>query len=579
MFLNMGQTARNFMVVLFIGIVGSTFAQSAHAHESLCPAGHQDRGGLAGELCYELCKPGFDGIATTCWQSCPQGLSDVGLFCSDAGNVKVVGKSSYGRGAGKPLQCASGQEQDGALCYPPCKAGYNGIGPVCWGRCPEGTDTDFGATCTKWPVWGTRKVWFARIPYIKDWGWTKFKPSYGRGAGVPLSSCKAGQEKDGALCYPACKAGYNGIGPVCWGDCPSGDGWHDDGALCRFDRGFLKSSYDRGVGLVPSGQSHSFRNAYVADTNNDFSIVVMSDPQFSWSWKSEGKQPNDPSKLAPNDGDVVAASMTYNNRMVESINKLRQTSKIEFLVMNGDLTDFGRAADISRYQSFYNQHFKHARDNAVQLPVYIGLGNHDYENNYGECTNNVTLQWNRCSNDMINLIRGSVFKKYTGDAMYKDNLESFDESSLSYSWNKGKFHFIQIHDYPDTRNSNVESPLAWLDNDLSLAQQRGQVVIINMHEYNPGENDSKDLELRKLDSLLGKYKNIVAIYSGHLHQSFGRHGAVGPNDIPHYRSGSAINQTYLRVDFTANSITTRVYDARNTELNSGTPEVVNLDRQ
>ena len=438
-------------------------------------------------------------------------------------------------------------------------------------------------TCTKWPVWGVRKVWFAKIPYIKDWGWTKGKPSYGRGAGVPLSSCKAGQEKDGALCYPACKAGYNGIGPVCWGKCPSDGGWHDDGALCRFDRGFLKASYDRGVGLVPNGQSHSFRNVYTPDNSGtDFSIIVMSDPQFNWSWKSEGEEPFDKEKLAPNDADVVAASIIYNNRMVDSINKLLEGTRIEFLVMNGDLTAFGRSKEISRYQSFYNNRFMHARDNAVKLPVYIGLGNHDYQNNYGDCTNDVTLQWNRCANDMINLIRGSVFKKYTGDAMYRDNIESYDDRSLSYSWNKGKFHFIQIHDYPDTRNKNVESPLTWLEEDLSLAQQRNQYIIINMHEYDyyRPSNDSKSAELQKLDEVFSKYPNIVAIYSGHIHTTAGyQHPPLGNSKIAFYRSGSAINQTYLKVDFTANSVTTTVYDARNTNLKIlRTPHVVTLPR-
>ena len=35
----------------------------------------------------------------------------------------------------------------GALCYPPCKAGYNGNGPVCWQSCPAGK-ADCSALCT-----------------------------------------------------------------------------------------------------------------------------------------------------------------------------------------------------------------------------------------------------------------------------------------------------------------------------------------------------------------------------------------------------------------------------------------------
>ena len=31
----------------------------------------------------------------------------------------------------KPV-CKKGQEQDGMLCYPICRDGYHGVGPVCW---------------------------------------------------------------------------------------------------------------------------------------------------------------------------------------------------------------------------------------------------------------------------------------------------------------------------------------------------------------------------------------------------------------------------------------------------------------
>ena len=43
---------------------------------------------------------------------------------------------SYGRGAGtvlnSQLRCDSPYVQDAALCYPPCFAGFKGVGPVCW---------------------------------------------------------------------------------------------------------------------------------------------------------------------------------------------------------------------------------------------------------------------------------------------------------------------------------------------------------------------------------------------------------------------------------------------------------------
>ncbi len=42
--------------------------------------------------------------------------------------------------------CAPGMMMDAGLCYKTCGASMKGIGPVCWGQCPDGM-TDCGAMC------------------------------------------------------------------------------------------------------------------------------------------------------------------------------------------------------------------------------------------------------------------------------------------------------------------------------------------------------------------------------------------------------------------------------------------------
>jgi hypothetical protein len=37
-----------------------------------------------------------------------------------------------------PGVCGPGEQADAGLCYPSCKPGYKGIGPVCWGGAPPG---------------------------------------------------------------------------------------------------------------------------------------------------------------------------------------------------------------------------------------------------------------------------------------------------------------------------------------------------------------------------------------------------------------------------------------------------------
>jgi len=51
-------------------------------------------------------------------------MADIGVSCT---------KKSVGRGVGAPIHaCADNMDKDGALCYPKCKSGFHGVGPVCW---------------------------------------------------------------------------------------------------------------------------------------------------------------------------------------------------------------------------------------------------------------------------------------------------------------------------------------------------------------------------------------------------------------------------------------------------------------
>ena len=236
--------------------------------------------------------------------------------------------------------CSNNEMQDpnalpgSALCYPTCKAGYVGTGPVCYTDCPDGYSDD-GVICRKNAI-------------------ITAKASYGRGAGSPMG-CGSGKEKDGALCYPACKSGLlrcrSGVlgplrlrlprrwrhllqehpallcqrhlrawrrqstqllwirsgtewttllprlaspgiqasGPVCWENCPSG--FHDDGALCRKDADiFAKSSYGRGAGHIPSScNTSSFTKTMTSNTKQPFTMVISGDVQLPW-WQIRRRQ-------------------------------------------------------------------------------------------------------------------------------------------------------------------------------------------------------------------------------------------------------------------------------------------------
>lgn len=79
----------------------------------------------SGEIVYPKCRANFHAAGCcVCSPNCPAGMPDAGVACT---------KKSTGRTAGVAVHaCPEGTEREGALCYPLCKAGFKGVGPVCW---------------------------------------------------------------------------------------------------------------------------------------------------------------------------------------------------------------------------------------------------------------------------------------------------------------------------------------------------------------------------------------------------------------------------------------------------------------
>ena len=61
------------------------------------------------------------------------------MTCSDYGFTGQLDLSCSKRihiGAVRTGQCDDGEEMDVGLCYPKCRSGFSGVGPVCWGQSP-----------------------------------------------------------------------------------------------------------------------------------------------------------------------------------------------------------------------------------------------------------------------------------------------------------------------------------------------------------------------------------------------------------------------------------------------------------
>merc|ERR1712146_726069 len=114
-----------------------------------------------------------------------------------------------------------GWEQSGLLCYPDCRSGYYGVGPVCWKSCPSDMH-DGGVFCSK----------HTYVPHTR--------------AVLPWSHCHHDERHYGFECIAKCRAGYKAYNAValyyCAQTCPSG--FTDAGLTCT------KHSYGRGAGKL-----------------------------------------------------------------------------------------------------------------------------------------------------------------------------------------------------------------------------------------------------------------------------------------------------------------------------------------
>jgi len=87
-----------------------------------------------GLVYYPKCKAGYSAFGCCMCRPNPPDCAALGMNPGvDLSCAKRVVIGDPVTGA-----CASGQENDAGLCYPQCRAGYDGVGPVCWTGAPRG---------------------------------------------------------------------------------------------------------------------------------------------------------------------------------------------------------------------------------------------------------------------------------------------------------------------------------------------------------------------------------------------------------------------------------------------------------
>lgn len=283
-----------------------------------------------------------------------------------------------------------------------------------------------------------------------------------------------------------------------------------------------------------------------------FAMLVSSDPQYPWydDVLPPGLETED--EIKKNSERQIREQYESMNQLAQQRNDDGSPFQVQGVLINGDLTAFGHDWQFDKFKELVS---------ILKPKYYPGLGNHDYSNNVDDTYNNnaasrmvdFMYDWLKFNTAILNYdFKDRSYYKFP--EMRTDYL-----GSLSYSFNIGKVHFVQLQNFPsykDDWNSwnwgsarrdfyFINESFYWLKNDLAIARNRGDVIIVSLHDYH---DNFIDPGLSQFNEIV-KFYGVSAVFAGHIHSSCGLVTSIPGSDIPVFRSGAASYQDYLVVDF------------------------------
>ena len=287
-------------------------------------------------------------------------------------------------------------------------------------------------------------------------------------------------------------------------------------------------------------------------------IVMTSDPQYPWTDKKEDEKGNEK--------ELSAAYIHAQYRDVNSFRSSHPALDIPVYV-NGDITAFGHGDQLSFMKKRFKEYFNNK--------VYLGLGNHDYENNVNDCANNgcardSVLTYLRMTKNLI--ARGNIdYRSSTGAGKFR---ESYAGSFAHSEWHNN-LHVVQANNYPvyatkfetgvshvNKKQFNINSSWNFIDNKMAFASNWGKVNILVTHKPNGWKNFSA-ADAEAFRAMMKKHK-VAAVFAGHFHEDHGIYDNANYfGDTPVFLSGSASYETYLIVESVREQKKLRVFSVRN----------------
>lgn len=203
------------------------------------------------------------------------------------------------------------------------------------------------------------------------------------------------------------------------------------------------------------------------------------------------------------------------------------------LVVGGDITDDGggqitQPSEGTQLLQFSQRYQQGVGPDRVHMPVYVGLGNHDLDQN-GPRSH---VDWYRRE------MRDYVEVNHRPGVFFKPPVPAtaFDVATDCYSWDWGGLHLVQTHRFAGDTAHVSASSLPWLKQDLATYAGDGRPVILFQHygwddfsieRWNAGKRTFDDggtgpphwwseADRQALLATLKGY-NVVGIFHGHQH--------------------------------------------------------------
>jgi cytolysin (calcineurin-like family phosphatase) len=205
------------------------------------------------------------------------------------------------------------------------------------------------------------------------------------------------------------------------------------------------------------------------------------------------------------------------------------------LVVGGDMTDDGggqitQPSEGTQLLQFSQRYSQGVGPDRVHMPVYVGLGNHDLDQN-GPPHH---VDWYRRE------LRDYVEINHRAGVFFKPPVPAtdYDVDSDCYSWDWGGLHLVQTHRFAGDTGHGADSSLPWLKQDLATYAGDGRPVILFQHYgWDTFSIERWDAAERTYDddgaggphwwgeadrqALLAALKgyNVIAIFHGHQHET------------------------------------------------------------